>query len=50
MIGRHPAVANVAQVDGCSLIDSQNKTNFGVLFVSLRTTISARVPAWRPTT
>jgi len=32
----HPAVANVSQVDGYSLIDSQNKTNYGVLFVSLK--------------
>jgi multidrug efflux pump len=29
-------VANVSQVDGYSLIDSQNKTNYGVLFVSLK--------------
>ena len=33
---KNPAVANVAQVDGYSLIDSQNKTNYGVLFVSLK--------------
>jgi multidrug efflux pump len=33
---KQPAVANVAQVDGYSLIDSQNKTNFGVLFTSLK--------------
>ncbi|MFO1303524.1 MAG: multidrug efflux RND transporter permease subunit [Burkholderiales bacterium] len=36
IIGKHPAVANVSQVDGYSLIDSQNKTNYGVLFVSLK--------------
>ncbi|MFO1392380.1 MAG: multidrug efflux RND transporter permease subunit [Steroidobacteraceae bacterium] len=36
LVAKHPAVANVAQVDGYSLIDSQNKTNFGVLFVSLK--------------
>ena len=36
IVAKHPAVANVAQVDGYSLIDSQNKTNFGVLFVSLK--------------
>ncbi|HYB49947.1 MAG TPA: multidrug efflux RND transporter permease subunit [Burkholderiaceae bacterium] len=36
IVGKHPAVANVTQVDGYSLIDSQNKTNFGVLFVSLK--------------
>ncbi len=36
IVGKHPAVANVSQVDGYSLIDSQNKTNFGVLFVSLK--------------
>ncbi len=36
IIGKHPAVANVSEVDGYSLIDSQNKTNFGVLFVSLK--------------
>ena len=36
LIRKHPAVANVSQVDGYSLIDSQNKTNFGVLFVSLK--------------
>jgi multidrug efflux pump len=35
-IRRHPAVANISQVDGYSLIDSQDKTNFGVLFVSLK--------------
>ena len=35
-IGSHPAVANVSQVDGYSLIDSQMKTNFGVLFVALK--------------
>ena len=33
---KQPAVANVTQVDGYSLIDSQNKTNFGVLFVALK--------------
>ncbi|SDU27381.1 multidrug efflux pump [Pseudomonas pohangensis] len=33
---KHPAVENVTQVDGYSLIDSQNKTNFGLLFVSLK--------------
>ncbi|MBF7730934.1 efflux RND transporter permease subunit [Pseudomonas sp. N040] len=33
---QHPAVENVTQVDGYSLIDSQNKTNFGLLFVSLK--------------
>ena len=33
---KHPAVANVSQVDGYSLIDSQNKTNFGVLFAALK--------------
>jgi multidrug efflux pump len=36
IIRKSPAVANVAQVDGYSLIDSQNKTNYGVLFVSLK--------------
>jgi multidrug efflux pump len=36
VVAKHPAVANVAQVDGYSLLDSQNKTNFGVLFVSLK--------------
>jgi len=36
IIRKHPAVANVAEVDGFSLIDSQNKTNYGVLFVSLK--------------
>ena len=36
IVRKHEAVANVAQVDGYSLIDSQNKSNFGVLFVSLK--------------
>ena len=36
VVRKQPAVANVSQVDGYSLIDSQNKTNFGVLFVSLK--------------
>jgi multidrug efflux pump len=35
-MAKQPAVANVTQVDGYSLIDSQNKTNFGVLFVALK--------------
>ena len=33
---QHPAVANVSQGDGYSLIDQQNKTNRGLLFVSLK--------------
>jgi multidrug efflux pump len=32
----NPAVANVTAVSGYSLLDSQNKTNTGVLFVSLK--------------
>lgn len=41
----HPAVANVSQVDGYSLIDSQLKTNFGVLFVSLKDYEERQSPA-----
>ena len=33
---KSPAVANVTEVDGYSLIDQQNKTNRGLLFVSLK--------------
>ena len=33
---QHPAVANVSQGDGYSLIDQQSKTNRGLLFVSLK--------------
>jgi multidrug efflux pump len=36
IVSKHPSVANVSQVDGYSLIDSQMKTNFGVLFVALK--------------
>jgi len=36
LASQHPAVVNVTQVDGYSLIDSQNKTNFGALFISLK--------------
>jgi multidrug efflux pump len=32
----HPAVANVAQIDGYSIIDSQYKTNVGLLFIPLK--------------
>ncbi len=32
----HPAVDNVTQVDGYSLIDQQYKTDRGLLFVSLK--------------
>jgi multidrug efflux pump subunit AcrB len=32
----HPAVENVTEFDGYSLIDQQNKTNRGLLFVSLK--------------
>jgi multidrug efflux pump len=41
----HPAVANVSQVDGYSLIDSQLKTNFGVLFVALKDYEERQSPA-----
>ena len=33
---KHPAVANVTQINGYSLIDGQFKTSAGVLFVSLK--------------
>ena len=33
---KHPAVENVTQFDGYSLIDQQSKTNRGLLFVSLK--------------
>ncbi len=36
ILRKHPAVANVSQVDGFSLIDSQNKTSYGVLFAALK--------------
>ncbi|HEY2629794.1 MAG TPA: efflux RND transporter permease subunit, partial [Usitatibacter sp.] len=36
ILRKNDAVANVTQVDGFSLLDSQNKTNFGVLFASLK--------------
>ena len=36
VIAASEAVANVSQADGYSLIDSQNKTNFGMLFVALK--------------
>ncbi len=42
---KNPAVANVSQVDGFSLIDSQNKTNFGVLFVALKDYEERKSPA-----
>jgi len=45
LASKNPAVANVAQVDGFSLIDSQNKTNFGVLFVSLKAYEERKTPA-----
>ena len=32
----HPAVGSVTQVDGFSLIDSQTRTNVGLLFVALK--------------
>ncbi len=35
-MSKNPAVANVTEVNGYSLIDSQNKTNNGLLFVSLK--------------
>lgn len=35
-MSKNPAVANVTEVDGYSLIDQQNKTNNGLLFVSLK--------------
>ena len=44
LVRKHPAVANVSQVDGYSLIDSQNKTNYGVLFVSLKNYDERKTP------
>jgi len=41
----HPAVDNVSQVDGYSLIDSQMQTNFGVLFVALKDYADRQSPA-----
>lgn len=35
-MSNNPAVANVTEVNGYSLIDQQNKTNVGLLFVSLK--------------
>ena len=40
-----PAVANVTEVNGFSLIDSQNKTNSGLLFVSLKDYEERKTPA-----
>jgi len=42
---QNPAVANVTQVDGYSLIDQQNKTNRGLLFVSLKDFDQRKEPA-----
>jgi len=42
---QNPAVANVTQVDGYSLIDQQNKTNRGLLFVSLKDFEERKEPA-----
>jgi hydrophobe/amphiphile efflux-1 (HAE1) family protein len=36
LLEKNPAVGDIAQLDGYSLIDSQNKTNAGLLFVSLK--------------
>lgn len=36
IFNQHPAVAGITQIDGYSLIDAQFKTNFGLLFVSLK--------------
>jgi multidrug efflux pump len=36
IFAKHPAVKDVAEVSGYSLIDEQNKTNAGALFVSLK--------------
>jgi len=41
----NPAVANVSQADGWSLIDSQLKTNFGLLFVALKDYEQRQSPA-----
>jgi multidrug efflux pump len=45
IMGRDPAVSSVSQIDGYSLIDSQNKTNFGVLFVALKDYEERKGPA-----
>ncbi|MGH9846165.1 MAG: efflux RND transporter permease subunit, partial [Blastocatellia bacterium] len=41
----NPAVANVTEVNGYSLLDSQNKTNYGLLFVSLKDYKERKSPA-----
>ncbi len=42
---KHEAVANVTEVNGYSLIDQQNKTNSGVLFVSFKDFEERKDPA-----
>jgi multidrug efflux pump len=44
---KHPAVANVSQINGYSLIDGQYKTSTGVLFVSLKDFEERKDPALR---
>jgi multidrug efflux pump len=44
---KHPAVANVSQINGYSLIDGQYKTSTGVLFVSLKDFAERQEPALR---
>lgn len=44
---KHPAVANVTQINGYSLIDGQYKTSAGVLFVSLKDFEERKDPALR---
>jgi multidrug efflux pump len=36
LIKENPAMSDVAQLDGYSIIDSQNKTNAGLMFASLK--------------
>ena len=44
---KHPAVANVTQINGYSLIDGQFKTNAGLLFVSLKDFEERKDPSLR---
>jgi multidrug efflux pump len=44
-LSKSPAVANVTEVSGYSLLDSQYKTNYGVIFTSLKDYEERKLPS-----
>ncbi|HQR51165.1 MAG TPA: multidrug efflux RND transporter permease subunit [Methylophilaceae bacterium] len=46
-LNKNPAIANVTEVSGYSLLDSQNKTNYGLIFTSFKDYEERKLPSMK---